>query len=349
MLSLKKYDDYIKRKIVMEPIITVKNLTKVYATYSRGGTFTDTLRSFFKRKALRVTAVNGISFEVPEGSITAILGPNGAGKSTTVKMLTGVLFPTAGEVSVMGYTPWAQRTKYVAHIGAVFGQKSQLIWDIPPIDSFNMNRAIYGIPKAVFEKNLAQMAEQFDVVGVMKKPTRTLSLGERMRCEFIMAMLHDPRVIFLDEPTIGLDLIAKDKIREFILKMNGEGKTFILTTHDVGDIERLADSVIVINRGEIVFAGGIGALRGSLGAVRTVRIVTKTPVDKAAAEGIDGFARSSGYEAVYSIDIEKTEINAFISLLSGLGEIADLSVTGPDIESVIKKLYLDDSAIKCGI
>ena len=178
-------------------------------------------------------ALKGISFSIKKGELLGLLGPNGAGKSTTIKILTGILFPTSGKVESFGYVPWKARKKYVAHIGAVFGQKSQLVWDIPPIDSFYMNKAIYDIKTEDYKKRLNKMVAMLEAKELIKKPTRQLSLGERMRCEFIIAMLHNPEIVFLDEPTIGLDVIAKEQIRVFIKEMNNRGVTFILTTHDM--------------------------------------------------------------------------------------------------------------------
>ena len=239
------------------PIIEVKNLSKHYKTYKRGSGFKETVKSFFKRQSVLVKAVDDISFDIEKGEICGILGPNGAGKSTSIKMLCGALFPTSGSINVNGFNPSADRKKYVNEIGAVFGQKSQLIWDIPPIDSFNMNKAIYGVSDKDFDARLKELSELFEVDEIMHKPTRVLSLGERMKCEFIMAMLHEPKIVFLDEPTIGLDVIAKRKIRDFIREMNKKGTTFILTTHDLEDVEQLADNVIIINHGQKVFDGAL--------------------------------------------------------------------------------------------
>ncbi|MGN0691313.1 MAG: ATP-binding cassette domain-containing protein, partial [Oscillospiraceae bacterium] len=227
--------------------IKAENLVKTYTTYKRGSGFKETVKSFFKREKVLINAVDDISFEIEQGTVCGILGPNGAGKSTTIKMLCGALFPTSGNIDVMGYSPARDRMRYVQRIGAVFGQKSQLIWDIPPADSFAMNKAIYGISAGDYKKRLDEMTALFDVGEVIHKPTRVLSLGERMKCEFIMAMLHSPEIVFLDEPTIGLDVIAKNRIRESVLEMNRRGTTFILTTHDLEDVEQLADNVIIIN------------------------------------------------------------------------------------------------------
>lgn len=218
-------------------IITVKDIGKEYVTYRRGNTFADAVKSLFHREKVIVKAVSGVSFEIEEGQIVGILGKNGAGKSTLIKMMTGVLKSSYGKIDIMSYKPFQYRKKYVAYIGAVFGQKSQLIWDIPPVDSFYLNKAIYVIPDKEFEERLDMLVNLFEVKDIITKPTRVLSLGERMKCEFIMAMLHNPKIVFLDEPTIGLDLLAKDKIRDFIQEMNKKGVTFILTTHDLDDID----------------------------------------------------------------------------------------------------------------
>lgn len=259
----------------MSKIIKVNNLSKTYTTYQRGSSMGETVKSLFKRKKVIVKAVDNVSFEIEEGSICGLLGPNGAGKSTTIKMLCGALHPTSGEIEAMGFTPYANRKKYVTHIGAVFGQRSQLVWDIPPIDSFNMNRAIYGISKADYKERLDELASLFEVEEIMHKPTRVLSLGERMKCEFIMSMLHKPQIVFLDEPTIGLDIIAKESVREFIKKVNKNGTTFILTTHDLEDVKKLAEHIIIINHGVKVFDDTLQNLQQNIGDEQIVETVVR--------------------------------------------------------------------------
>ena len=259
----------------MSKVIKVKNLSKTYTTYQRGSSMSETVKSFFKREKIVVNAVDNISFEIEEGSICGLLGPNGAGKSTTIKMLCGALHPTSGEIEAMGFTPYTNRKKYVKRIGAVFGQRSQLVWDIPPIDSFNMNRAIYGISKADYKDRLDELASLFEIEEIMHKPTRVLSLGERMKCEFIMSMLHKPKIVFLDEPTIGLDIIAKESVREFIKKVNKNGTTFILTTHDLEDVKKLAEHIIIINHGIKVFDDTLQNLQQNIGDQKVVETVVK--------------------------------------------------------------------------
>jgi len=327
-----------------ESIINVRNLVKIYTTYERGHSFKEALVSLFRRKMLEVKAVKGLTFHVGAGEIVGFLGPNGAGKSTTLKILTGVLHPTSGDVRIMGFTPWKQRKKYVAGIGAVFGQKSQLLWDIPPIDAFYMNKAIYDIPEDAFHETLNQLVELLDVEKLIRKPTRQLSLGERMKCEFIMAMLHRPAVVFLDEPTIGLDVIAKEKIREFIREMNKRGVTFILTTHDLADVDQLARRVIVVNHGEIVFDDSIVALRNFLGAKKTVRITTEAPADWMSIEGIQVISEDSMLEAELELDTELLPLKEFIRLINEKYTIHDMSIDSLPIERVIKELYVNSEA-----
>jgi ABC-2 type transport system ATP-binding protein len=320
-------------------IINVKNLAKDYQTYERGSTFAETFKSLFHRKKLFVKAVKSLSFTVPKGQIVGLLGPNGAGKSTLIKMLTGVMLPTSGEADVLGFTPWKQRSKYVQHIGVVFGQKSQLIWDIPPQDSFHMNKAIYNVANNDFKRILSSLVELFGVGDIIKKPTRQLSLGERMKCEFIMALLHGPEIVFLDEPTIGLDILAKTKIHEVIKEMNTLGVTFILTTHDLEDVEKLAQRVIVINRGEIVFDNDMTALRNHLGQKKRVRILSTEPLPALEMPGVRTVESSTALEAFLELDNDIISTHSFVSFLGTIGSIADISIQEPPIEEVVKVLY----------
>ena len=324
---------------MQEPIIRVRDLKKVFETYERGDNFFEVLKSLFYRKMILVEALKGISFDIEPGEIAAFLGPNGAGKSTTLKILTGILFPTTGEASVLGYIPWKERKKYVGNIGAVFGQKSQLLFDIPPLDAFVLNQAIYNIPDDKFKKILGEMVELLDVGNIIRKPTRVLSLGERMKCEFIMAMLHSPKIVFLDEPTIGLDVIAKEKIREFIMEMNRKGVTFILTTHDLDDVERLARRVIVINHGETVFDGSMEKLRNYFGTKKTVTLNAERRWDGSGIPGVKVMQVLSPTDLELEIDTSVIPLKDFIQTASETCGIRDMSIQELPIESVIKELY----------
>lgn len=322
-----------------DSVIIIETLSKKYKTYARKDKFIDTLKSLFYRRYITVEALRGISLNVERGSIVGLLGPNGAGKSTLIKILTGVMYPTAGKAQVLGYTPWKQRTRYVEHIGAVFGQKSQLIWDIPPADAFRMNKEIYGIPNDVYKRRLGQLTELFDVGAVSLKPTRVLSLGERMKCEFIMALLHGPEVVFLDEPTIGLDVIAKSKVRDCVRELNHQGVTFILTTHDMDDVEALAERVVVINHGEIKFDGALSTLRYRLGEKKLVKITTETPLDDDISTFLQLIARPSEFEAVFELADPTQGLGPLMSALGAIKGITDIAIEEPPIEEVIKAFY----------
>jgi len=323
----------------VEEIIKVRNLTKTYTTYKRGSGFAETVKSFFHREKITVEAVKDVSFEIGEGQIAGILGPNGAGKSTTIKMLTGTLFPPSGDMNVMGYIPYKQRSSYVTHIGAVFGQKSQLVWDIPPLDSFNMNKAIYSLTEAEFKKTLDEFTELFDLKDIIQKPTRVLSLGERMKCEFVMAMLHKPKIVFLDEPTIGLDVIAKQRIRTFIREMNRKGTTFILTTHDLEDVEQLAQKVIIINHGQKVFDDTLMKLRLNLGAKKIIHLQLARPVQSFDLEGIQVDEKHSELEYTLEVNLEKNSISTIIRKLSEMCEFSDISIKELPMEKIITSIY----------
>jgi ABC-2 type transport system ATP-binding protein len=328
-------------------IIKVNNLVKTYTTFKRGSGMKETLQSFFKREKVIVNAVDNISFNVKAGEICGVLGPNGAGKSTAIKMLCGALYPTSGDIDVMGYSPSKDRKRYVREIGAVFGQRSQLIWDIPPIDSFNMNRAIYGIPQADYKTRLDELAEMFDVTEVMHKPTRVLSLGERMKCEFIMAMLHKPKIVFLDEPTIGLDVIAKAVIRRFIMDMNKTGTTFILTTHDLEDVKQLADNVIVINHGKKVFDDSLQNLQLNLGEKKIVEMTLEQPFDAGAAllDSVRVLEQKSPLEITLEVDASKIAIGDFIKFLSSKFSLTDIAVKELPMEEIITHIYNEKSGL----
>jgi ABC-2 type transport system ATP-binding protein len=317
--------------------ITVENLVKTYTTYKRGSGFTETVKSFFHREKVTVNAVNDITFSIPEGQICGLLGPNGAGKSTTVKMLCGALYPTSGTINAAGFSPARDRKRYVREIGAVFGQKSQLIFDIPPEDSFNLNRAIYDIPRNDYNERLDKMVKLFGVEDVIKKPTRVLSLGERMKCEFIMAMLHAPKIVFLDEPTIGLDVIAKASIRRFIADMNREGTTFILTTHDLDDVCELADRVIIINKGSKVFDGELESLQNYLGRKKIIELTLSEPI--LAGSGLNIIESPSDYQVTIEADMEGISIGEYINKLSSSLKITDMSVKELPMERIIADIY----------
>jgi len=299
----------------------------------------EVLKTLVHRPMKEICAVNDISFTIEQGEMVAFLGPNGAGKSTTLKMLTGVLHPSSGEVRSLGLIPWKQRREYVRHVGAVFGQKSQLIWDIPPSDAFYMNKAIYGVSDRDYKETLDELVELLQVGDVMRKPTRQLSLGERMKCEFIMAMLHRPELVFLDEPTIGLDMIAKENIRSFIRSMNKRKVTFILTTHDLEDVELLAERVMVINHGQIVVDDSLSGLRNRLGSKKSVRLTTEQAVPDRLPPGLSLLERIGPFEIELEIDTAVLALKPFISLFNETYGIIDMAIDALPIEAVMRQLY----------
>src|ERR1700738_2758119 len=260
-------------------IIETRDLRKVFRTVVRRPGMGGTLRTLFSREYEDKVAVEGITMALQEGELVGYIGPNGAGKSTTIKMLTGILVPTSGEVRVAGLVPYAQRQRDARNIGVVFGQRSQLYWDLPLIESFELLRAIYGIPAARYRANLDHFNDTLDMAPFLRAPVRQLSLGQRMRGDFAAAMLHDPPVVFLDEPTIGLDLVAQEAIRELVARVHRErDKTFSLPTRDLADVERLCRRIVLIDHGALVYDGEIEALRDRYGTHRTLVVTLSEPV-----------------------------------------------------------------------
>lgn len=243
-------------------IIHVENISKQFKIAKREAGTKNAIKSFFKKHYQTVNALEKINFDIKKGEIVGYIGPNGAGKSTTIKIMCGILVPTSGECVINGYIPWKDRRKYVKNIGVVFGQRSQLWWDVPPIDSFELLKDIYNIPQKQYEEKLKELIESLDLEEIKNIPTRQLSLGQRMRCEIAAALLHDPEILFLDEPTIGLDAVAKLSLRKCIKEINKKTNiTIILTTHDMQDIEALTNRIILIGKGKILYDGSLTKIK----------------------------------------------------------------------------------------
>lgn len=243
-------------------MITMENICKTYKVAKRNAGFKEACRSLFHKEYEYIHALDNVSFTIDDGEMVGYIGPNGAGKSSTIKILSGILTPDSGTCAVNGRTPWKDRVKHVREIGVVFGQRSQLWWDVPVIDSYELLKDIYQIPKATYESNLDELTELLNLSELLKTPTRQLSLGQRMRCEIAASLLHSPKVLFLDEPTIGLDAVSKLAVREFILKLNENHKTtVILTTHDMQDIEALTKRIIMIGKGRVLLDGSISDIK----------------------------------------------------------------------------------------
>lgn len=320
-------------------IIKVKDLRKVYKTHRREQGLLNAAKSLFKRQYEIKHALKGISFEVEEGEIVGFIGPNGAGKSTTIKIISGVLYPTEGEVRVMNFTPWKDRAKYVKHIGVVFGQKPQLVWDLPAIDTFYLNKEIYDIPEKEFHERLNYLVNLLDLKGFVKTPVRDLSLGERMKCKIVNAMLHNPKLIFLDEPSIGLDVIAKDRLRDFIKDVNKKYKTtFIVTTHDMQDIERLCKRVVIINKGQIIYDGKFREIKQKVLSTKILEVKFFEFKDHFKLKGCEVIKKGK-YGMKISVDTAKQPIRKVINHLVSNYDFADLIVSDPPIEEIIKKIY----------
>ncbi|WP_248924602.1 ABC transporter ATP-binding protein [Paenibacillus hamazuiensis] len=320
-------------------MIALQGISKSFKVAKRSAGLRQAVKALFVREHTVVEALHNISFTIGEGEIVGYIGPNGAGKSTTIKVMSGILVPDRGACSIMGYTPWEDRTAYVGNIGVVFGQRSQLWWDVPVIDSFELLRDIYKIPAAVYRANLHLLTERLGLGGILQTPVRQLSLGQRMRCEIAASLLHGPKILFLDEPTIGLDAVSKIAVRQFIKAINQEkGVTVILTTHDMQDIEALADRILMIGKGTLLYDGTIGSLRGRFG---TERIITADYREHAEPVDIPGTNRLSWSpeRAVYSVDTERVPIASVISRLSERVELVDVAVETKPVEEIIVQLY----------
>lgn len=321
--------------------IIVDGISKTFKVTKRNSGLKSALKSFFKREYVLIDAVKNISFEIEKGEIVGYIGPNGAGKSTTIKMLSGILLPTAGNIKVNGMNPFADRRKYVSNIGVVFGQRSQLAWDIPAEDTFDLLKDIYKLSDEKYEKNKSELVNLLDIGEIIKKPVRSLSLGQRMRCEIAASLLHDPKILFLDEPTIGLDAKSKKIVRDFILKINKERKvTVILTTHDMMDIDKLAKRIILIGKGQILYDGSLEKLKTKYGSYKKITINTKENISDIKLKGIISKEKiDNGYSFV--IDSNIITISKFINYLSNRYSINDMDIDNEGIDDVILKLYQD--------
>jgi ABC-2 type transport system ATP-binding protein len=324
------------------PIIETRDLRKVFRSLVRRPGVAGTLRTLFSRDYEDKVAVEGVTMALDEGELVGYIGPNGAGKSTTIKMLTGILVPTSGTVRVAGLVPYEQRQRNARNIGVVFGQRSQLYWDLPLIESFELLRAIYGIKPDRYRANLDHFTDVLDMGEFLRTPVRQLSLGQRMRGDFAAAMLHDPPVVFLDEPTIGLDVVAKEAIREFIARVNRErGTTFILTTHDLADVERLCRRIVLIDRGTLVYDGEIDALRDRYGTHRTLVVTLGEPAAQMSVE--DAEVESHEGDTVWRLRFDRRHVSAEV-LIRRVADrycVSDLSIEEPELESIIRRIYLE--------
>ncbi|HSD98693.1 MAG TPA: ATP-binding cassette domain-containing protein [Patescibacteria group bacterium] len=319
-------------------IISVKNLVKEYSVYKKEPGFLGSLHSLIARKYETVRAVDGLSFDIEEGELIGFIGPNGAGKTTTLKCLSGLLYPTSGKVDVLGFTPFDRKTKFLKQIALVMGQKNQLWWDLPAIETFSLNKEIYEIPDKQYKETVYNLAELLDAKEQLQVQVRKLSLGQRMKMELIAALLHNPRVLFLDEPTIGLDVVMQQNLREFVKEYNRRYKaTILLTSHYMGDVEALCKRVIIINHGKILFDGLLSDLIRKHAPYKLISIVLTNMINPKDLEGLGEIKKFTYPELVLSVPMNNaSEITA--KLLKRL-PIEDVTIENPDIEDIIRDVF----------
>ena len=305
----------------MTGVVHVDNLEKVFRVPEREAGLRASLTSLFHRRWREVRAVDGVSFDVEPGEIVGFLGPNGAGKTTTLKMLSGLLHPTGGTANVLGHVPWKRERDYLRRMTLVMGNRNQLQWDLPALDSFELNRAIYRLPRDQFLQTRDELIDLLDVGDLVRKPVRQLSLGERMKVEVVGSLLHLPQVLFLDEPTIGLDVTMQKRIRSFVAAYNERfGATVLLTSHYMADVEALCKRVIVIHHGQLLFDGRLDALADKFGAYKTIEAVL--------ADG-----------ETMSMQVPRSETSAATARLLAEHDVSDLTVEDPPIEDVIEQVF----------
>ena len=321
------------------PAIHIQGLTKTFVTREKQPGLQGSVRALFRPIRRETHAVKGITFAVEPGERVAFIGPNGAGKSTTIKMLVGILHPTAGQAQVLGRTPWRERQQLAYQIGAVFGQKSQLWYHLPPADSFDLLARIYGLDRAAFHRRLSYLSELFEIDAYMQVPVRKLSLGERMRCEIAASLLHNPRILFLDEPTIGLDVVVKQRIRDLILELNREeGVTIFLTSHDAGDVEILCKRAMVINHGEVIYDGQVSTLKRDYMHTKTVSLKLGEPWQGFDIPGVC-VLKHKGYGVKLQVDTAVAPIEDVVGRLLAKYAIVDINVDNPPMEEIIARIY----------
>ena len=324
------------------PSIQVSNLTKTFRTKHKAAGLSASVRSIFKPRYSTVEAVRSLSFEMEPGELLGFIGPNGAGKSTTIKILTGILFPSAGDVNVLGYVPWKQRRQLAYSIGTVFGQRPQLWYHLPAIDTLTLFGKIYELDDRETRKRITFLAETFEITDLLEIPVRKLSLGQRMRCEVAASLLHKPKLLLLDEPSIGLDVVAKQHIRDAIREMAiKENVGVLLTSHDAGDLEALCKRVIIINHGQIVYQDKVSVLKRAFltSKLVEVRYAQQVPLDFH-VEGTETIKISKdGYAIKLHFDTVTTPVEKVMAQLSAVGTLLDITVSDPPLEEVIAAIY----------
>ena len=319
--------------------IEVKGISKEFKVNKRSAGIPGMIANMFVPKYEIKHAVNNLSFNIEKGEMVGFIGPNGAGKSSTIKMLSGILCPDKGTISVNGYIPYKQRKAYVGNIGVVFGQKSQLQWDLPVIDSFELLRAIYRIPQDKYKRNLERFTDMLDMKGFINQPVRQLSLGQRMRSDIVASLLHSPDIVFFDEPTIGVDVIGKETIRSFIRQLNEEDKvTMIFTTHDMQDIEQTCNRIIIIDKGSLMYDGSLHDIRSKYGTARRLIAEFNEETKVSPIENVD-IGEMKDRKISFSFDNNIVDVNRLMHEILDNYNVRDITVAEPEIESIIQKMY----------
>ncbi|TCL63356.1 ABC-2 type transport system ATP-binding protein [Hydrogenispora ethanolica] len=320
-------------------MIIVEGLSKSFKVAKRSAGVGQAVRALFHREYDWVEALHEVSFTIAPGEIVGYIGPNGAGKSTTIKVMSGILVPDRGRCTVMDRTPWLERIAHVKNIGVVFGQRTQLWWDVPVIDSLEMLRDIYDVPPKEYRANLKRLTEALELDGIIDTPVRQLSLGQRMRCEIAAALLHGPKLLFLDEPTIGLDAVSKIAVRQFIKTINGEKQvTVILTTHDMNDIEALARRILLIGKGRILYDGNLDEIKHRFTTRKTVTVAFREHPQTVLIPGTTLLSWTAE-RAAYSVDTLQASVAETIAALSRQLDLVDVTVDAPPVEELMAQLY----------
>ena len=318
--------------------IEVKHITKTFKVAVKKNGLLEALKAFFHREYKYVEAVKDISFSIEKGEIIGYIGPNGAGKSTTIKILSGILTPDSGKCKIGKMTPWKNRKDYVKKIGVVFGQRSQLWWDIPAEDTFDLLKDIYDLDEKDYQKTKQELIEKLNLKDIINVPVRQLSLGQRMRCEIAASLLHEPEILFLDEPTIGLDAISKQLVRDFVKQINKEKKTtIILTTHDMTDIEALAKRIILIGNGQVLYDGSLQKLKNNYATKKYIKVKTNTSITEKIPGVLKKEKTKDGYNFI--IDSKKLNISEFLNDISKKAQIEDVEIDNEKLDNMIVNLY----------
>ena len=331
-------------------VIAAAGLTKTYTFHDQGAGLAGAIRSLVRRRYQTRLAVDGIDFTIGRGEVVGLLGPNGAGKTTTLKMLSGLLYPTSGELEILGHTPSRRRPDYLRRIALVMGQKTMLWWDVPAMESLLLHKEMYDLSAAEFDRNVDELADLLDVRDLLNVQVRKTSLGERMKLELMAALVHRPEILFLDEPTIGLDVVAKARVRAFLGEVTRRhGTTILVTSHDMDDIEALCSRVMVIDHGRLQYDGSLSGLVHAARPRKLVRATYAQPVDASRLTGLDGVAvASGGSDQVVSLEVERDHTGKVLEQLTRLGPLVDLDVADADVEEIMRDLFLRRGAVGTG-